>query len=187
MTQLTMFDPAPDFADPAPELTDCPLIMPDLTQRPTVLLDLNFTLVGDSILKRRQGGTYLSKILKEHYRGWLIELLRPYRVILWTVRFQTYRETTLARLQELHDWQPDHHFFNPTTSYEAHLVKERYLVEQVIPQFGQPVDTPFFALESNALTRTMLKRYGIPAVKVEAQSHWRNLPGGDFPPYVRQA
>ncbi|MBI5960803.1 MAG: hypothetical protein HY866_18835 [Chloroflexi bacterium] len=183
--QLNMFEPPPDFPDPAPALTDCPLVIDGLTVRPTVLLDLNFTLVGDSLLKRRQGGSYLSKILKEHYRTWLVELLRPYRVILWTVRFKTYQETTLARIQELTDWQPDHWFFNPTDSYEAHLVKERYLLDLVIPQFGRPADTAYLALESNQLTRAMLKRYGIPAVKIDTMSHWRNLPGSDFPPYVR--
>jgi hypothetical protein len=179
-----MFGPPPDFAGPAPVPTACPLTVPGLTQRPIVLLDLNYTLVGNSPLKKQQRGlSYQDKILTETYRTWLIALLRDYQVILWTVRFDPYREVTLTRIQQLENWQPDRAIFNPTGSYEAHEVKETYLKEIVLPTYGQG---PYIALESNSRTRAMLKRYGIPAIKVGAGDHWSSLPGSDLPAYQRE-
>jgi hypothetical protein len=185
--QLTLFGSPPDFAEPAPIPTACPLAVPGLTARPIVLLDLNYTLVGNSPLKRRQRGlSYHAKILTETYRSWLIDLLRGYQVILWTVRFEQYREVTLARIQQLENWGPDRAIFNPTGSYEAHEVKEGYLNDTILPTYGSPRQQSYIALESNQRTRAMLTRYGIPAVKVGPDDHWYSLPGHNLPAYQRE-
>ena len=186
--QLTMFGQPPDFTGPAPLKTACPLAVPGLTERPIVLLDLNYTLVGNSPLKRQQRGlSYQAKILTETYRSWLVDLLRDYHVILWTVRFDTYREVTLTRLQQLQQWGPNRAIFNPTGSYEAHEVKETYLKETILPAYGQPGQQAYIALESNQRTRAMLKRYGIPAIKVGKEDHWLSLPGHHLPAYQRDS
>lgn len=176
MQQLPMFERKLDAVP-------CPLVVPPMTKRPIVLLDLNYTLVGNSPLKKTQRGiTYRAKIGYETYRDWLIELLDGYFVILWTVRFETYRDVTLERIQALTGWQPDLAIFNPTDSYQAHEVKAVYLAETILPRFGPPSKTPYIALESNHRTRSMLKENHIPAIKVPDDRKWLSLPGNLLPP-----
>ena len=77
-----------------------PPLKPILNKRLVILLDLNYTLVGNSPLKKRQRMSYAAKISHETYRPWLIELVRGHTVLLCTVRHQRYEAATLQRIGE---------------------------------------------------------------------------------------
>lgn len=130
------------------------------------LLDLNYTLVGNS----PQRGTppvrpFIRQIEQEKYRQWLVELLRPHRVILITARPDRYREPTLARIRELTGWEPMDAYFADINS-RPHMIKEHLLEDYIFPKYGRD---GYFGLESNPHTRAMYKRKGIDAVRVNDQ------------------
>lgn len=132
-----------------------------------ILLDLNYTLVANSWLKRKEPGPYRWQISRETYRTWLIDLIAPYTVLLVTVRGQEYRQTTLSHLQDLTGWQPDAAFFNPTPAiYNGDIIKRRYLLDHIIPQFG--LDRPYLAIESYIPARRMYQTFNIPALTADA-------------------
>ena len=127
------------------------------------LLDLNYTLVDNSPLR----GTpplrpFIRQIEQETYRQWLVELLRPHRVILFTARPEMYREPTLDRIAKLTGWEPMDAFFGEIRA-RPHVVKEHLLKSRIFPKYGKE---GFFAFESNPLTQGILCRYGIPSVRV---------------------
>lgn len=130
------------------------------------LLDLNYTLVGNS----PQRGTppvrpFIRQIEQEEYRQWLVELLRPHRVILITARPDRYREPTLARIRELTGWEPMDAYFADINS-RPHMIKEHLLEDYIFPKYGRD---GYFGLESNPHTRAMYMRKGIDAVRVNDQ------------------
>lgn len=137
------------------------------------LLDLNYTLVGNS----PQRGTppvrpFIRQIEQEQYRQWLVELLRPHRVVLITARPDRYREPTLARIREQTGWAPMDAYFADINS-RPHMIKEHLLEDYIFPKYGRG---GYFGLESNPHTRAMYKRKGIDAVRVNDQEMiW--LPG----------
>lgn len=166
-----------------------PLALPDratMPHRPLILLDLNYTLVANSEQKRRQKGSYLSKVLVETYRQWLVDLLANYHVILYTVRFMKYREATMARLEAATDWLPQEAYFNETGGYDAPAVKGGYLNDFIFPVHGGPDETPYLALESNRSVRSYLNRkdINIPALPVPKAARWDTLPGHDLDTYI---
>ncbi|MEE4211282.1 MAG: hypothetical protein V2I43_18690, partial [Parvularcula sp.] len=91
------------------------------TDRPIILLDLNYTLVANSP-KRGEPPIrpFIRQIEQEEYRQWLIELLRPHRVILITARPNRYQEVTLARIKEKCGWEPMDAYFAEISSRPAH-------------------------------------------------------------------
>ena len=130
------------------------------------LLDLNYTLVGNS----PQRGTpplrpFIRQIEQEEYRQWLVELLRPHRVILITARPDRYREVTVARITDRTGWTPMDAYFADINS-RPHMIKEHLLEDHIFPKYGRD---GYFGLESNPHTRAMYKRKGIDAVRVNDQ------------------
>jgi hypothetical protein len=130
------------------------------------LLDLNYTLVANSPAP----GTppmrpFIRQIEQEEYRQWLVDLLRPHRVILITARPNRYREATLARIAQKTGWSPMDADFAEISS-RPHLIKEHLLKTRIFPKYGQG---GYFGLESNPHTRAMYARHGIGAVRVTDQ------------------
>jgi hypothetical protein len=137
------------------------------------LLDLNYTLVGNSP-KRGEPPLrpFIRQLEQETYRGWLVDLLRPHQVILITARPNRYREATLDRIQRLTDWQPMDAYFAEIEARPPQI-KEHLLNAHIFPKYGT---SDYFGLESNPHTRAMYARYGINAVRVSDQEMmW--LPG----------
>ena len=134
-----------------------------------ILLDLNYTLVANSELKRRQAGSYAEKIGAETYRAWLVEMMRGYTVALCTVRHVRYEVQTLERLLLQTGWRPDMALFNPDPNeHRGEVVKRAYLQDQLFPRFGFPDAQPYLAIESATATRAMYESFGILAVRQEA-------------------
>ncbi len=138
------------------------------------LLDLNYTLVGNSP-KRGEPPLrpFIRQLEQETYRGWLVDLLRPHHVILITARPRRYREATLERIKAQADWQPMDAYFAEIEARPPQI-KEHLLNAHIFPKYGSE---GYFGLESNPHTRAMYARYGINAVRVSDQEMmW--LPGG---------
>lgn len=129
-----------------------------------VLLDLNYTLVGNSRATARIR-PWDRKIANEVYRVPLIELVKGHHVILITARPEYQREATLKRILSLTGWEPDEALFNEIDGSPP-AWKEQALNEYVFPAHGKPPETAYFALESNKDTIAMYARYGIMASKV---------------------
>ena len=153
-----------------------PALQPIQDKNLVILLDLNYTLVGNSPLKKKQGGlSYAAKIRTETYRPWLIELVRGHTVLLCTVRHQDYEVLTLERIRQETGWLPEGSYFNPVPKlWDGGIVKARYL-ERIFPLFGHPDERPYFAIESANSTKAMYKRHQIASVSVKNQQ-WTSLP-----------
>ena len=134
-----------------------------------ILLDLNYTLVENSDEKYRP---FAKQIEAERYRGWLVELVKPYHVILMTARPTMHEAATLASIHAKTGWLPQEAYFN-AYGLTPPLAKERMLNEHVRPNHGH---ARYLAIESNPKTHAMYARYGIRSVKVEPGDHWRQLP-----------
>lgn len=102
------------------------------------LLDLNYTLVENSPKR----GTppirpFIRQIEQEEYRQWLVDLLRPHRVILITARPNRYQEVTLARIAEKTGWSPMDAYFAEISSrphqIKEHLLKSKRLINPIFP------------------------------------------------------
>lgn len=146
------------------------------TKKPIILLDLNFTLVANSKDKDGQRCSYADKIRMEYYRQWLVELVKPFTVLLCTVRNQLHRDLTMQHIAELTGWQPEVAYFNPTSDFRGFLVKDRYLRESIFPKYGTPDVQPYFGIESSIGTRAMYARHRIPAKPVVDGVIWQRLP-----------
>lgn len=134
------------------------------------LLDLNYTLVENS---RERIEPFTLQIEQERYRAWLVDLLRPERVILITARPAMHARTTLESIRRKTGWQPAAAFFNDLRLPPPAL-KRRIVLERIFPEYG---DDPgqYFALESNPRTRSMYAGLGIRAQAV-GEEPWRVLP-----------
>lgn len=135
------------------------------------LLDLNYTLVGNS---PKRGDPpirpFIRQIEQETYRRWLVELLRPHQVILITARPDRYREVTLDRIEEQTGWRPMDACFALINS-RPHMIKEHLLTTCVFPRYGE-AGSGYFGLESNPHTRAMYARHGIQSIRVTDQELW---------------
>ena len=72
------------------------------------LLDLNYTLVENSIELSRKGWEFRQK--NERYRKWLIDIINTMgfeKVILITVRPKWQQEWTLENIKEKLGWEPE--------------------------------------------------------------------------------
>ncbi len=139
-----------------------------------ILLDLNYTLVANSELKKSQRAAYDQKILSETYREWLIDLVRPHYVILATVRKSRYQVQTLERIRQQTGWQPHEAYFSNQESYDGGVVKRWYLERYIFPQHGR--DARYYAIESANSTKRMYTHFGIPAISVNPKQPWDKLP-----------
>ena len=127
-----------------------------------ILLDLNYTLIGDQLTSR-----YIRpierRVEQEQYRVDLVEALAGgvYRVLLLTARPQKQRAATLAAIgRRIPQLRLEAAFFN-TLNEQPPTAKNRMLTEFVIPS-GVDLAT-CFAIESNPLTRKMYAGHGIHA------------------------
>lgn len=126
---------------------------------PIMLLDLNYTLAENS--KAVMNGPNRYKVEVEHYRLWLIDLIRDYRVFIVTARPIEYRDATLARIaSEAHGWQPEEAWFKEWNA-RAPRSKQRSLETYIFPNHGRSDETRYLALESNDDTAKMYAAYGI--------------------------
>lgn len=142
-----------------------------------ILLDLNYTLVANSELKKRSRAPYPNKILQETYRLDLIDLIKGHTVLLCTVRKEVYRDITLRTIaRKCAGWQPHEAYFNPTDSWHGDIVKAEYLETLIFPKWGKPDKQRYYAIESATRTRGMYKRFGIPSDPAGKQMTWARLP-----------
>lgn len=126
-----------------------------------ILLDLNYTLVGNS----KSIYPYTRESIEaERYRLPLIQALRGEFVILITVRDRKWQELTLECIKKHTGWQPDDVWFAPHFEYGgAPATKLKGLHSYVFPKYGNnPKD--YLAVESNPKTRLMYNENGIRAI-----------------------
>ncbi|UYL88115.1 phosphatase [Gordonia phage Evaa] len=135
-----------------------------MTPKPLLLLDLHYTFAIDEPWHR---GTRLStRIPREQYRPWIINLARDYEatVLLTTARPERYAEITLDHISEAcSGWQPHGAYFRQIDG-EPHVGKEDNL-RRIIADHGEP-GTHWIGFESNSKTRAMYRRYGIYSLPV---------------------
>ncbi len=135
-----------------------------------VLLDLNYTLVANSQVKRHP---FIRQIAGEQYRTWLADLLLELPVILVTARPEKYREATLASILAKTGWRPGAAFFNDVFLPPA-AFKRLVMGRRVFPKWGED-PAGYLAIESNPNTRAMYAKLGVRAVQV-GEDPWTTLP-----------
>lgn len=132
-------------------------------EKKIILLDLNYTLVGNS-RENRFTRPYQNKIKNEEYRSWLVDLIRDEYVILITARPDYQKELSLENIsKELEGWHPHEAYFNELDQRPPSC-KERILNEYIFPNHGK--NAHYFAVESNPTTKRMYRKYNIPSVSV---------------------
>jgi hypothetical protein len=127
------------------------------------LLDLNYTLVANSAPHGTTPEPMTKRMQTERYRQWLVELLRPHRVILITARPDRWREPTVARIADLTGWQPMDAYFDDGLTRTPPAIKRHILIDLVFPKYGRG---DYYAIESNPKTRDMYATLGIPSIWV---------------------
>ncbi len=132
------------------------------------LLDLNYTLVGNS---PERGSPpvrpFILQLEQETYRQWLVELLRPHYVILITARPERYREPTLERIAALCQWQPQEAYF-AEIKHRPPAIKKHLLNTYILPQHGTD-GSQYLAIESNPMTQGMYRNHGIKSIRVDSE------------------
>lgn len=120
--------------------------------QPTILLDLNYTLISNSIEKRNP---FIKQIEVEKYRADLIDSIRSHSVILITARPIKYQDVTLQNISSQTGWSPGEAFFNDNGYWPPAFKKsilDRFLLKRKLIMFG---------IESNPRTRSMYLNQGI--------------------------
>ena len=130
------------------------------------LLDLNYTLVGNSP-KWGQPRIYpfIRQIEQETYRDWLVDFLRDKYTILITARPEKYRKISLERIKAITGWQPQEAYFAEISATPPEI-KEHLLLKYIFPKHGNS-GAEYFGIESNPKTRLMYEKYGIKSLKAE--------------------
>lgn len=130
---------------------------------PIILLDLNYTLVGNST-DIKYIRPYQKKIKAEKYRKWLVELLKDYHVIIITARPDHQKQETIKSFKEkLNSWMPDEMYFQEENDRPP-VAKEKLLKKYIFPKHKE--NNKYQAIESNPRTKIMYKKYNIPSVSV---------------------
>ncbi|KAF5079782.1 hypothetical protein DSECCO2_126280 [anaerobic digester metagenome] len=128
-----------------------------------ILLDLNYTLVGNSS-EIRYIRPYQKKIESEKYRDWLVGLIKKYYVIIITARPNYQKQVTIQSLNgKLNGWMPDEMYFQEENDRPP-IAKEKLLKKYIFPKHG--MQRSYLAIESNPRTKTMYEKYNIPSVSV---------------------
>ena len=134
-----------------------------MSKKPIILLDLNYTLVGNSA-EIKTIRPYQNKIRAERYRDWLVELIKDYYVILITARPDYQKEMTIKSFKEqLKGWMPDEMYFQEENDAPP-IAKEKLLNKYILPNHG--LERNYLGIESNPRTKKMYKNYGIDSVSV---------------------
>jgi hypothetical protein len=139
----------------------------DSPRRPIILLDLNYTLVANSPAHGTTPVRMEKRLAGEQYRQWLVELVRPYKVILMTARPETWMTKTLDHIKDQTGWRPQDACFAPIGWWNPPAIKEHLLKKDVFPIHGD--DARYIAIESNPRTREMYARFAIPCFWVAAE------------------
>jgi hypothetical protein len=131
-----------------------------------ILLDLNYTLCdvakGAELPATRH---FFQHIQRETYRQWLVDLLRPEKVLLITARPQKWELETKWSIWNKTHWQPEACFFNGS-GQRPPAFKDWTLRYTLFPQFGKD-PANYFAIESNPLTREMYAKRGVRSCSVQ--------------------
>jgi hypothetical protein len=106
------------------------------------------------------------RLKDERYRQWLVELVRPYPVILISARPDRWLEATLERIEQKTGWRPDATCFAPLGWRNPPAIKEHLLLRDVFPRWGH--DSKYLAIESNPRSRDMYAKFGILAYWVNS-------------------
>ena len=124
------------------------------------LLDLNYTLVGNSEIKLKP---FTMQIENETYRQDLIEKIKNDHVILVTARPEMHQASTIDSLVKKTGWVPNDFYFNKGLPPPAW--KNVCLKKYIFPKYGK--DSEYLAIESNPRTRAMYDTHGIKAIPYE--------------------
>jgi hypothetical protein len=135
-----------------------------------ILLDLNYTLVSNNPARGTTPERMEKRLANEQYRQWLVELVRPYTVVLITARPETWTIKTLDRIEEQTGWRPQDACFAPKGWWNPPAIKQHFLHKRVFPIHGE--SARYVAIEYNPRTREMYARFSIPRFWVtEKGSH----------------
>lgn len=140
-----------------------------VSDRPIILLDLNYTLVANSPALGTSPKRMEKRLANEQYRQWLVELVRPYTVILMTARPENWMTKTLDRIEDQTGWRPQHACFAPIGWWNPPAIKEHLLQKDVLPIHGE--HARYIAIESNPRSRKMYARHEIQCLWVTLQGH----------------
>lgn len=99
------------------------------------------------------------QIEQEIFRLDFVEFLRDKHSILITARPDNYKVMTLAKIQELRNWQPTEAFF-AEYRLPPSQTKEFLLNKYIFPKYGKD-GSQYFGIESNSIIRNMYAKYGI--------------------------
>ena len=131
-----------------------------------ILLDLNYTLIGDQMVSR-----YIRPIERrvefEQYRMDLVEALAGYRVFMLTARPEYQKAATIAAMaRRIPQLRLERAYFN-THDEQPPDAKRRMLETFILPDGIDPAVC--FAVESNPRTRAMYATLGIAAAPYSAK------------------
>lgn len=127
-----------------------------------VLLDLNYTLVENNLVKF---SPFSRQIEQEQYRQWLVEAVENHYVILMTARPEKYKVQTLQRIMRVTGWQPQKAYFNDF-GVPPPQIKQSVLERFVFEEHGSDGGL-YLAIESNPRTSEMYKKFGIDSVRAD--------------------
>lgn len=127
-----------------------------------ILLDLNYTLVANSNVKK---APFIRQIAVEEYRKDLIQLVRQHYVILITARPARFESATLESIENKTSWVPDRAIFN-TTVNAPHIFKKKVATELVMENNKSLLPKRILAIESNPRTIEEYKKLGILCLSV---------------------
>jgi hypothetical protein len=139
----------------------------DSPRRPIILLDLNYTLVANSPAHGTTPARMEKRLAGEQYRQWLVELVRPYTVILMTARPETWMMRTLDRIGDQTGWRPQDACFAPVGWWNPPAIKQHFLHKRVFPIHGE--SARYIAIESNPRSREMYARHEIACLWVSGE------------------
>jgi hypothetical protein len=141
----------------------------DSQRRSIILLDLNYTLVANNPARSTTPVRMEKRLAGEQYRQWLVELVRPYTVILMTARPETWMMRTLDCIEAQTDWRPQDACFAPVGWWNPPAIKQHFLHKRVFPVHGE--SARYIAIESNPRSREMYARHEIQCLWVTAEGH----------------
>jgi hypothetical protein len=131
-----------------------------------ILLDLNYTLIGDQLVSR-----YIRPIEKrvelEQYRMDLVEAVAGYRVFMLTARPERQKAATIAAMsRRIPELVLERAYFN-THDEQPPDAKLRMMRDFILPDGIDPASC--FAIESNPRTRRMYATLGVDAAPYSAR------------------
>ena len=131
-----------------------------------ILLDLNYTLIGDQQVSRHIRPIE-KRVELEQYRLDLVEALAGYRVFMLTARPERQKAATLAAIsRRIPQLRLEAAYFN-THDEQPPDAKRRMLKTFILPAGILP--SSCFAVESNPKTRAMYSVNGIKAAPYSAR------------------